>query len=61
MGLGRILLIALILMLVGVVPKWTHSRRWAHATSGGRTPAAGDPRGPASPGASLVPLEPAKT
>ena len=29
MSLGTILLIVLILMLVGVLPTWPHSRSWA--------------------------------
>ena len=35
MSLGTILLIVLILMLVGVLPKWPHSRSWGYAPSGG--------------------------
>jgi Protein of unknown function (DUF3309) len=34
MGLGTILLIVLILMLVGVIPTWPHSRGWGYAPSG---------------------------
>jgi hypothetical protein len=34
MGLGTILLIILILMLVGVLPTWPHSRQWGYAPSG---------------------------
>ena len=34
MCLGTILLIVLILLLVGVLPKWTHSRSWGHAPMG---------------------------
>lgn len=34
MGLGTILLIILILMLVGVLPTWPHSRSWGYAPSG---------------------------
>ncbi len=34
MGLGTILLIVLILMLVGVIPTWPHSRSWGYAPSG---------------------------
>ena len=34
MGLGTILLVLLILMLVGVIPSWPHSRRWGYAPSG---------------------------
>ena len=35
MGLGTILLIVLILMLVGAIPTWPHSRSWGYAPSGG--------------------------
>ncbi len=34
MGLGTILLIILILMLVGVLPTWPHSRSWGYGPSG---------------------------
>lgn len=34
MGLGAILLIILVLMLLGVVPTWSHSRNWGYAPSG---------------------------
>jgi hypothetical protein len=34
MTLGTILLIVLILMLVGVIPTWPHSRGWGYAPSG---------------------------
>ena len=34
MSLGTILLIVLILILVGVLPTWPHSRSWGYATSG---------------------------
>ncbi len=34
MTLGTILLIVLILMLVGVIPAWPHSRGWGYAPSG---------------------------
>jgi hypothetical protein len=34
MGLGTILLIVLILILIGVVPTWPHSRGWGYAPSG---------------------------
>jgi len=34
MGLGTIVLIILILMLVGVLPTWPHSRNWGHGPSG---------------------------
>ncbi|MDO8455868.1 MAG: DUF3309 family protein [Burkholderiaceae bacterium] len=34
MSLGTILLIILILMLIGVVPSWPHSRGWGYGPSG---------------------------
>jgi hypothetical protein len=34
MGLGTILLIVLILMLIGAIPAWPHSRGWGYAPSG---------------------------
>jgi hypothetical protein len=34
MGLGTIVLIILILMLVGVLPTWPHSREWGYFPSG---------------------------
>ncbi len=34
MSLGTIQLIVLILILVGVVPTWPHSRGWGYAPSG---------------------------
>ena len=33
--LGTILLILLVLMLVGAVPTWPHSRDWGYLPSGG--------------------------
>ncbi|HYO28725.1 MAG TPA: DUF3309 family protein [Azonexus sp.] len=35
MSLGTILLIVLILILVGVLPSWPHSRNWGYGPSGG--------------------------
>jgi hypothetical protein len=35
MSLGAILLIVLILMLLGVIPTWPHSRSWGYGPSGG--------------------------
>ena len=32
--LGTILLIVLILLLIGAVPAWPHSRSWGYAPSG---------------------------
>jgi hypothetical protein len=34
MSLGTLLLIVLILMLIGVIPTWPHSRSWGYAPSG---------------------------
>lgn len=34
MSLGTLLLIILILMLVGVIPAWPHSRSWGYGPSG---------------------------
>ena len=34
MSLGTILIIVLILMLIGVIPAWPHSREWGYAPSG---------------------------
>ena len=34
MSLGTILLILLIVLLVGAVPTWPHSRSWGYAPSG---------------------------
>lgn len=35
MSLGTILLIVLILLLVGAIPSWPHSRGWGYWPSGG--------------------------
>ncbi|HRH14110.1 MAG TPA: DUF3309 family protein [Azonexus sp.] len=32
--MGTILLIILVLILVGVIPTWPHSRNWGYAPSG---------------------------
>ncbi|HEX6260857.1 MAG TPA: DUF3309 family protein [Woeseiaceae bacterium] len=34
MSLGTILLIVLVLILVGVIPSWPHSRSWGYGPSG---------------------------
>ncbi|WP_373510541.1 DUF3309 family protein [Thiocapsa sp.] len=34
MSLGTILIIVLVLILVGVIPTWPHSRSWGYAPSG---------------------------
>jgi hypothetical protein len=35
MTLGTILLIVVVLMLIGAVPAWPHSRAWGYGPSGG--------------------------
>jgi hypothetical protein len=35
MGLGTILLIVVVLMLIGAIPTWPHSRGWGYGPSGG--------------------------
>ena len=34
MSLGTILLIVLVLVLLGVIPAWPHSRSWGYGPSG---------------------------
>ncbi len=34
MPLGTILLVLLVLVLLGVIPTWPHSRSWGYAPSG---------------------------
>lgn len=34
MSLGTILLTVVILMLIGAIPSWPHSRSWGYAPSG---------------------------
>jgi hypothetical protein len=34
MSIGTILLIVLILVLVGTIPTWSHSRSWGYGPSG---------------------------
>jgi hypothetical protein len=35
MSLGTIVLIVLILLLIGAIPSWPHSRSWGYGPSGG--------------------------
>ncbi len=35
MSLGTILLVLLVLMLLGAIPAWPHSRSWGYGPSGG--------------------------
>jgi hypothetical protein len=35
MSVGTVLLIVLILMLIGAVPSWPHSRNWGYGPIGG--------------------------
>jgi hypothetical protein len=34
MRMGTILLVVLVLLLLGVFPRWPHSRNWGYAPSG---------------------------
>lgn len=34
-SLGTILLVVLVLMLIGAMPSWPHSRSWGYGPSGG--------------------------
>ncbi len=33
--LGTILIVVLVMVLLGVLPRWSHSRDWGYAPSGG--------------------------
>jgi hypothetical protein len=33
--LGTILIVILVMALLGVLPRWSHSRKWGYAPSGG--------------------------
>jgi hypothetical protein len=35
MSIGMILLIVVVLMLIGAIPTWPHSKSWGYGTSGG--------------------------
>ena len=35
MSIGTIILIVLVLMLIGALPSWGHSRNWGYGPSGG--------------------------
>ena len=35
MSLGTILLVVLVLLLLGVIPTWPHSKQWGYYPSGG--------------------------
>lgn len=35
MSLGTIVLIVLVLLLIGAIPSWPHSRNWGYGPSGG--------------------------
>ena len=35
MSIGTIILILLVLVLIGVVPAWPHSKSWGYGPSGG--------------------------
>ncbi len=34
MGIGTIVLLVLVLLLIGVIPAWPHSRSWGYGPSG---------------------------
>lgn len=34
MSLGTLLLIVVVLLLLGVIPRWSHSRSWGYGPSG---------------------------
>ena len=34
MSIGTILLILLVLILIGIIPAWPHSRRWGYKPTG---------------------------
>ncbi len=35
MSIGTIILILLVLVLIGIVPAWPHSRNWGYGPTGG--------------------------
>ena len=35
MSIGTILLIIVVLMLIGAIPGWSHSKNWGYGPSGG--------------------------
>lgn len=35
MSLGTILLIVVVILLIGAIPSWPHSRNWGYGPSGG--------------------------
>ena len=35
MSIGTLVLIVLILMLIGAIPSWSHSKNWGYGPSGG--------------------------
>lgn len=35
MSVGTIILIVLVLMLIGVIPTWSHSANWGYGPTGG--------------------------
>lgn len=37
MSIGSLLIIIIMLMLIGVLPSWPHSRNWGYGPSGGLT------------------------
>lgn len=55
MSIGTILFIVLVLLLIGAIPSWPHSRGWGYAPSGGLGFALADPRHLDGHGADLTP------
>ena len=35
MSLGTILMVVLVLILIGIIPTWPHSRSWGYGPTGG--------------------------
>jgi hypothetical protein len=57
MSLGTILLIVLILMLIGAIPSWPHSRNWGYGPSGGIGSAGHHHRRAAADGTPVTPWQ----
>jgi len=51
--LATALIIVVTLILVGALPRWSHSRSWGYGPSGGAGPGSGDSAYPAAHGSVL--------
>ena len=51
--LGTILIVILVMALLGVLPRWSHSREWGYAPSGRDRTGAGDRPGATDSGSDL--------